>query len=286
MSSPKTATTSSTRNSPTTSQRILIKYGGNAMKDPALQASLLEKIAQLHHVGNEIVLVHGGGPFIGTMMERLGMKYEFIGGHRKTDPATMEVVQMVLKGQVNSELVRILLKHGVKAVGISGKDARMVTASKREMSNAKGDRIDLGQVGDVAEVDARLIHALLRNKFMPVIAPISIGADFTDFNVNADICAGAIAGALHVDQFFLLTDVDGLMQDKDDPSTIMHELTVSEINQLQTGVIQGGMLPKVDACLIALEEGAKTCRILNGTKPDQLLDALLGSTDVGTTITF
>lgn len=285
MSSPETATDSSSKSS-TTSQRILIKYGGNAMKDPALQATLLEKIAQLHHVGNQIVIVHGGGPFIGTMMERLGMEYEFVGGHRKTDPATMEVVQMVLKGQVNSELVRLLLKYGVKAVGISGKDARLVTASKREVANKKGDRIDLGQVGDVSEVDARLIHALLRSKYLPVIAPISIGADFTDYNVNADICAGAIAGALHVDQFFLLTDVDGLMEDKDDPSTIMHKLTVSEINQLKAGVIQGGMLPKVDACLIALEEGAKTCRILNGTKPDQLLDALLGSTKVGTTITF
>lgn len=286
MSNPETESISSSKKNASTSQRILIKYGGNAMKDPKLQAALLEKIAQLHHVGNEIVVVHGGGPFIGSMMERLGMEYEFIGGHRKTDAEAMEVVQMVLKGKVNSELVRILLKHGVKAVGLSGKDARMVTAKRRELVNKKGDKLDLGQVGDVTDVDARLIYDLLRKRYLPVIAPVSIGRDFEDYNVNADICAGAIAGALHVDQFFLLTDVDGLMEDKDDPSTIMNELTVTEINQLKAGVIQGGMLPKVDACLMALEDGAKACRILNGTKPDQLLDAILGSNKVGTTITF
>lgn len=269
-----------------TGQRILIKYGGNAMTDPALQAQLLEAVAQLYHAGAQLVVVHGGGPVIAELLERLGHQSAFVGGHRVTDAAAMDIVQMALKGRVNSELVRHLAASGIPAVGLSGKDARMVTARQRRPTGPDGHPIDLGQVGDVIAVDTKLLFTLLSQHFLPVVAPVSMGEDGTDYNVNADSFAGALAGALMVHQFLLLTDVDGLMVDINDPDSLLRSLSLDELDALPTGTITGGMIPKTEACVTALQQGAQACRILNGTKPRQLADSVRPGSDIGTRITL
>ncbi len=259
--------------------RLLIKFGGNAMKNPAIQQNVLENICHLRRSGYDVVLVHGGGPAISETLEMAGIKSEFIGGHRKTDTNAMRYVEMALKGRVNGELVRIINGMGVRAVGISGKDGGMILAKMRihkEVEEGKITEKDLGRVGDVKNINPKLVEILLKSGYVPVIAPIAIGPDGDDVNINADMFAGHLAGALEAGRYIVLTDVDGLLRDKDDPSTLIHQFSVNDVKKEMGGIIKGGMIPKCDACIVAVESGVEKAEIANGTTRDILLKLISG----------
>lgn len=257
------------------------------MTDESLKRSILKQICALKQKGYRVVIVHGGGPFIQAALTEAKIESEFIDGHRKTTPQALEYVEMALKGRVNGSLVSIINALGYKAVGLSGKDGGLVRASKRlhqREVDGKKESVDLGQVGDVAAVRPEIISLLLDNDFVPVITCLADDEQGHSYNINADMFAGHLAGALAAAQYLVLTDVDGLLRDKDDARSIIHELTLAEVQQLvKDGTIQGGMLPKMESCAIALREGAKAARILNGTKPDRLA-ALSQEKQVGTHI--
>ena len=267
---------------------LLFKYGGNAMTNITLKKQVLKNMCDLKEKGYQVVIVHGGGPFIKQTLEEVNIDSEFIDGQRKTTPEAMEYVEMALKGRVNGSLISIINGMGHKAVGLSGKDGQTVTAKKRlheHTKNGKTELVDLGQVGDVESVDTSLIKLLLENDFIPVITCIASDKKGNDYNINGDLFAGHIAGALSAKQYIILTDVDGLMLDKDNPTSIIHELKVAEINHLkEIKCIQGGMIPKMDSCEIAIEKGAKQARIINGTIPEQIL-SLFKNQKMGTSIT-
>ncbi len=267
---------------------ILFKYGGNAMTNQLLKKQVVKSMCDLKEKGYQVVIVHGGGPFIKQTLEEVNIESEFIDGQRKTTPKAMEYVEMALKGKVNGSLISIINAMGHKAVGLSGKDGQTVTAKKRlhkHTKNEKTEMVDLGQVGDVESVDTSLIKLLLKNDFIPVITCIASDKKGNDYNINGDLFAGHIAGALSAEQYIILTDVDGLMLDKDNPASIINELKVAKINHLkEIKCIQGGMIPKIDSCEIALEKGAKLARIINGTIPEQIL-ALFENQKLGTSIT-
>jgi acetylglutamate kinase len=267
---------------------ILFKYGGNAMTNQNLKTEILKRICALKHKGYQVVIIHGGGPFIKQTLKKANIESEFIDGLRKTTPEAMEYVEMALKGKVNGSLVSIINGMGYKAVGLSGKDGQTVIAEKHMHElheNGKVRLVDLGQVGDVASVDSTLIELLLENDFIPVITCIASDKEGMDYNINGDLFAGHIAGALSAEQYIILTDVDGLMLDRDDPASIIRNLKVAGINQLkEIKCIQGGMIPKMDSCEIALRKGAKLARIINGTAPEQI-SAIFENQQPGTTIT-
>ncbi len=253
---------------------LLFKYGGNAMSDDRLKKTILQNIGKLKDKNVHIVIVHGGGPFIKQALENAKIKSEFIDGQRQTSPEAFEHVEMALKGKVNSQLVRIINSLGYNAVGLSGQDGQSVVAKKRQHKTMVNDQlkpVDLGRVGDVSHVNPELIKLLLQNEYIPVISCTAADKTGIGYNINADMFAGHLAGALHADQYIVLTDVDGLMQDKDDPSTLMNEIKLQQLKALvDNGTIQGGMIPKIESCEIALKSGAHTARIINGTKPDQI----------------
>jgi acetylglutamate kinase len=267
---------------------LLFKYGGNAMRSADMQEAVIQAICQLKSEGAQIILVHGGGPFIQKMLDIGSVESEFIEGHRKTSPEALKYVKMALKGQVNLDLVSLINKNGQTAVGLSGIDGKMVQATKRfhqQTINGQTRAIDLGQVGDVETVDTRLIRTLLAQNIIPVVTCVAADENGNEYNINADMFAGHLAGALGVDQFVVLTDVDGLMEDVKDPDSLYTQLAVTDLKDLhQRNIIKGGMIPKVESCKIALEEGAHSARILNGTKPEQFIATLRGE-EVGTEIT-
>lgn len=266
---------------------LLFKYGGNAMTDPDLKVRVLESICSLKKEGHNVVVVHGGGPFIKFALEKANIVSEFIDGQRKTTTEAMEYVEMALKGKVNGSLVSIINAMGFKAVGLSGKDGKIVIAEKRmhkQVVNGKDEIVDLGQVGDVATVNPELIRLLLDNDFIPVITCLASDQSGNDYNINGDMFAGHIAGSISADHYVVLTDVDGLLLDKDDPGSIIREVGLSElINLKEKGIIQGGMIPKIESCEIALNSGAGFARIINGTVPEQI-SALFANREVGTVI--
>ncbi|MBE0422703.1 MAG: acetylglutamate kinase [Lutibacter sp.] len=267
---------------------LLFKYGGNAMTNQSLKKQVLKNICDLKEKGFQVVIVHGGGPFIKQTLDEVKIESKFIDGQRKTTLKAMEYVEMALKGKVNGSLISLINGMGHKAVGLSGKDGQMIIAKKRlhqQTINGKTEMVDLGQVGDVENVDVTLIKLLLENDFIPVITCLASDKNGNDFNINGDLFAGHIAGALSAEQYIILTDVDGLMLDKDNPASIIRELKLSEINHLkEIKCIQGGMIPKMDSCEIALEKGAKLARIINGTVPEQI-SALFENQKLGTIIT-
>ena len=266
---------------------VLIKYGGNAMVEQTSKENVIADIRILKENGLHPVIVHGGGPAIKQLLGDVGKESEFIGGHRKTDEDAMGYVEMALSGNVNGEIVKLLNNAGCDAVGITGKDGNMVTAVKRHHEvevDGKQQVIDLGHVGNVSRVNTRLIKTLLENDYIPVIAPIGFGEDLKDYNINADMFAGHLAGALQVDHFILLTDVDGLMADIDDPDSIIRELTTDQADNEMGRSIQGGMIPKVESCIIALKEGVHRAHIVNGMRPNPLTKAVLGTEPMGTLI--
>ncbi len=266
---------------------LLFKYGGNAMTDPELKLGILTNICSLKEDGYNVVIVHGGGPFIKLTLQQAGIESEFIDGQRKTTREAMEYVEMALKGKVNGNLVSLINSLGYKAVGLSGKDGQTVIAGKRlhkRVVNGDTEIVDLGQVGDVEEVDPGFINLLLENDFIPVITCIASDKNGDDYNINGDMFAGHIAGAVSAQQYVVLTDVDGLLLDKDTPESMIASVSISELEVLKKqGVIQGGMIPKIESCEIALKNGAESARIINGTVPGQIKD-LFANRVVGTTI--
>ncbi|TVR14990.1 MAG: acetylglutamate kinase [Balneolaceae bacterium] len=267
---------------------VCIKIGGNALTDITVKQQISHQIAELIKLNIKPVLVHGGGIEIKKLLDEVGVKSEFIGGHRKTDAVSIRFIEMALSGGVNKELVSLLNGASVKAVGISGKDANMVIAAKRMHTNNKNgedNSTDLGFVGDVEKIDTNLIHFLLKSDFVPVLSPISSGYNGETYNVNADMFAGHIAGALKAEKLVALTNIDGLLEDLENPASLIHHLTIDEAKDLFGTVINGGMIPKIEACFTALNQGVKSAHIINGTKKGTLLRILRTDEPIGTTIT-
>jgi acetylglutamate kinase len=260
-------------------QTVVIKYGGAAMVNDALRTEVLKDIVLLEHVGLRPVVVHGGGPEISEMMRRLGKEPQFVGGHRVSDAATVEIAQMVLTGKTNPDLVAAIHQRGGRAIGLSGKDGAMVIARKQS-----GEK-DLGFVGEVAEVDPSLVQGLVAQGFIPVIAPIAAGAGGETYNINADHLAGRIAGPLGASKLVLLTDVRGVLSDRSDPDSLVSELTEAAARQMISDKqIESGMIPKVQACLDALKGGVERCHIIDGRLPHALLMELLTDVGIGTMV--
>lgn len=255
---------------------IVIKYGGGAMAQGSLEEALALDVVLMWYVGIRPVVVHGGGPQIGQLLKRLGKESTFVGGMRVTDPETMEVVEMVL-GKINKDIVSLINRHGARAVGLSGKDAELIRA--RKLSRVD---IDLGLVGEVREVNVDVIEALQKGGFIPVIAPVGVGEEGLAYNINADIVAGAVAGALKAEKLILLTDVPGVM---DREGRLLRSLTAQQARLLiQEGVIREGMIPKVQCCLEALQKGVGKAHIVNGTIPHAMLLEVFTDRGIGTEI--
>lgn len=263
---------------------VVVKYGGHAMGDEATARNFARDMVLLEQSGVNPVVVHGGGPQIGAMLNKLGIKSEFADGLRVTDKATVEVVEMVLAGSINKQIVGFINNAGGRAIGLCGKDGNMVTARKVERSESDGKpAIDLGFVGDPAKVDATVLEQVLGRELIPVLAPVALGAEGETYNVNADTFAGAIAGALAAKRLLLLTDVPGVL-DKD--RNLIKELRIGEIPALiADGTITGGMIPKVETCIYAIEQGVEGVVILDGKIPHAVLIELLTDHGAGTLIT-
>jgi acetylglutamate kinase len=266
---------------------VLVKYGGNAMIDEDRKHGVIADVCALKSLGAVPVIVHGGGPVISELLDEVGMETPFVGGHRKTDRDAMGYVEMALSGKVNSEIVKLITCHGYRSVGISGKDGGLVTAAKRIHEVREGDRVrrsDLGQVGDVTSVDTHLLKTLLAAGYIPVIAPIGVGDDLEDYNINADMFAGHVAAAVDAAAFIVLTDVAGVFLNLDDPATLIPEFTPHAARDEIGRIIRGGMIPKIESCLVALEGGVGEARIISGMTEHALLTALLTDERTGTTI--
>ncbi len=258
---------------------VVVKYGGAAMVDAGLRTEVLKNVVLLDHVGLHPVVVHGGGPEISEMMRRLGKEPEFVDGQRVSDAETVEIAQMVLTGKTNPDLVTSIHQQGGRAIGLSGKDVAMVVARKH------GTAPDLGNVGEVAEVDASLVRGLISQGFIPVIAPIAAGPDGETFNINADHFAGRIAGPLQASKLVLLTDVRGVLEDRSDPDSLISELDAGRARKMiAEGGIEAGMIPKVQACLDALDGGVRRCHIVDGRLPHALLMELFTDVGIGTMV--
>jgi acetylglutamate kinase len=266
---------------------VVVKYGGHAMTDDALRHSFARDMVLLKYVGVHPVIVHGGGPQISATMDRLGIEAQFVAGLRVTDEATMEVVEMVLVGKLNKEIVATINLHGGQAVGLSGKDANLITATKKRLSRATtpggpAELVDIGLVGDVKAINTSIIKVLESNGFIPVIAPTGVGQQGESYNINADTVAGDIAAALQAEKLLFLTDVEGIL-DRD--KKLLPTLNAEAIHALQhDGVIDGGMLPKVEACLDALEQGVAKTHIIDGRVPHAVLLELFTDRGIGTEI--
>ncbi|WP_296614776.1 acetylglutamate kinase [Sphingomonas sp.] len=268
-------------------QTFVIKYGGHAMGDPEAQRDFAEDVVLLKAVGINPVVVHGGGPQIGAMLKRLGVESEFIGGLRVTDAATAEVAEMVLAGKINKEIVGWIAALGGRAVGISGKDANLVIAEK--VTRTEPDRnsgierhVDLGFVGEPVTVDPSILKNLARDGFIPVVAPVALGVDGETYNINADTMAGSIAGALGATRFFLLTDVAGVLDKAGDLQTDLDRATIEAMKA--DGTISGGMIPKVDTCVAAVEAGVGAAVILDGRVPHGMLLEIFTRRGAGTLV--
>ena len=257
---------------------IVIKYGGNAMVNEQLKQQVMEDIALLWLIGVKVVLVHGGGPEINDIMGKLGKKAEFVDGLRVTDKETVDIVQMVLAGKVNKSLVTLLQMKGGHAVGLSGIDGGMIEAE------IKDER--LGYVGRITKIRPQPINDLLEKNYIPVISTVASDRHGNVYNINGDTAAAHIAGALHAERLLMMTDIAGILRDKDDPSSLIPEITIAEANKLhEEGVISGGMIPKVDCCIEAIREGVKNVTILDGRISHSILMELLTDEGAGTMVT-
>ncbi|NMC75171.1 MAG: acetylglutamate kinase [Geobacteraceae bacterium] len=265
---------------------IVIKYGGHAMSDEALKRSFALDIILLKYIGINPVIVHGGGPQINETLKRYGIVSEFVRGMRVTDAATMGVVEMVLTGQVNREVVGYINRHGGKAVGLSGKDGGLLLCEKllQELAGEDGtmESVDMGFVGKILRVDPTIIETLEKERFIPVIAPIGVGAGGESYNINADLVAGKIAGALKAEKLILLTDVSGV---KDRDGNLLTSIHLPEVPRLiDDGVITGGMIPKVTCCVEALQEGIGKAHIIDGRVEHAVLLEIFTDVGIGTEI--
>ena len=258
---------------------VVVKYGGNAMLNEELKQAVMEDIVILSTIGIKVVLVHGGGPEINKMLDKIGKESKFVDGLRYTDAETMEIVQMVLTGKLNKDIVGILLQKGGKAVGLSGVDAGLLRAHKTEK--------DLGFVGDVKDVNPEIINTLLDKGFIPVVSTVALGeqGDLSNYNINADTAAAKIAIALKAEKFVQLTNVPGILRNIEDPSTLIKRIERTAIGSLKaTGIIAGGMIPKIECCETALAGGVPRTHIIDGRVPHSLLIEMFSDRGIGTMI--
>ena len=256
---------------------VVVKYGGNAMINEDLKQQVMEDICLLWLIGVKVVLIHGGGPEISETMKRLGKKSEFVNGLRVTDKETVDIVQMVLAGKVNKTLVNLLQMKGGHAVGLSGIDGGILEATMKDEA--------LGYVGEITKIRTQPITDLLEKYYIPVVSTIASDRQGNTYNINGDTAAASIAGALGAERLIMMTDIAGLLRDKDDPSTLIPAVTVSEAKQLfEEGVISGGMIPKVDCCIEAIEKGVKHVVIMDGRVPHSILMELLTDEGAGTMV--
>ena len=256
---------------------VVVKYGGNAMVNDQLKQQVMEDITLLWLIGVKVVLVHGGGPEINELMQKVGKIPQFVDGLRVTDKETVDIVQMVLAGKVNKDLVKLIQSKGGHAVGLSGIDGGILEA---EVKNEA-----LGYVGRITKVRTKPIEDMLENHYIPVISTVASDHNGNSYNINGDTAAAVIAGALGAERLIMMTDIAGILQDKDDPSTLIPRITVSEAKKLyENGVISGGMIPKVDCCIDALDKGVGVVVIMDGRVPHSILIELLTEEDTGTMV--
>ena len=267
---------------------IVIKYGGSTMEEERVKRSFALDVVLLKYIGLNPVVIHGGGPQIGEMLTKMGKKSQFVEGMRVTDRETMDVVEMVLVGKVNKEIVSLINQQGGKAIGLSGKDARLITAKKLKLtkSHGKGEKpevIDIGMVGEVKAINPGVIEALEKENFIPVIAPVGVGEGGETYNINADLAAGKIASALRAEKFILLTDVEGVMDEK---HRLIPTLNAKQAKRLiAKKIISSGMIPKVNCCLDALKEGVAKAHIIDGRVEHAILLEIFTDVGIGTQIT-
>ena len=270
-----------------TGATVVVKYGGHAMVDQGLKQNFALDIILMKYVGLNPVVVHGGGPQIGKFLQRLSIKSEFVDGMRVTDRQTMDVVEMVLAGSVNKEIVNLINKNGGRAVGLSGKDGGLIRAKKMKYLKQRGNDqppeiIDIGMVGEVIHIDTGVLEALIERQFVPVIAPVGAGEGGETYNINADLVAGSIAAALKARKLILLTDTSGVL---DKQGSLISTLTSQEARALMAeGVIHGGMIPKVNCCLEAIARGVKKAHIIDGRKEHAILLEVFTKGGIGTEI--
>lgn len=264
-----------------TGKTIVIKYGGNAMNDPETVRTIMQDVAALEIVGVKPILVHGGGPEINGMLNRVHIEPQFSAGLRVTDEKTMEIVQMVLAGKINKNVVSLLNTLGVRAVGLCGKDANLIEVKKYVPESGA----DIGFVGEIVAVNDALLTAL-SDDYIPVISSIGTDKNGNSYNVNADTAAGAIGGAVKAEKLIFLTDIDGIRKKENDPKSLISRITVKEIEKMiASGAIGGGMIPKVRSCIDAIAKGIKSVQIVNGTIPHSILLELFTDSGVGTMVT-
>lgn len=268
---------------------VVIKYGGHAMLNPELKEGVLTDAVLMKYVGINPVIVHGGGPDITNMLKRVGKESRFIGGLRVTDKETMEIVEMVLVGKINKEIVAGINRIGGLAVGLSGKDANLFEAVKkyRKTRTPEGmeELADIGFVGDIDKVNPEIVETVISRGYIPVIAPVAVGEAGESYNINADYAAGRLAAALDADKLIILTDVEGIMADRSNPGSLISELHVDEAQTLiDRGKIDGGMIPKVECCLDALSGGVKSTHILDGRVPHAILLEIFTDEGIGTMV--
>ncbi len=257
---------------------VVVKYGGNAMIDENLKMQVMEDVALLWLIGVKIVLVHGGGPEISELMEKLGKKTQFVDGLRVTDKETVDIAQMVLAGKVNKTLVNLLESKGGRAMGISGMDGRLIEAT------VKDER--LGYVGKITNINIEPVMDLLEKNYIPVISTIGCDREGNSYNINGDTAAAFIAGALGAERLIMMTDIAGVLRDKDDPDSLIHYVSIKEAEELKKqGVVSGGMIPKIDCCIEAINEGVKNVVIMDGRVPHSILMELLTDEGAGTMVT-
>ncbi len=256
-------------------QTVVVKYGGNAMLDPELKSAVMSDIVLMQLVGINVVVVHGGGPEINAMLKKIGKESKFIGGMRYTDEETMEVVQQVLAGKVNKDLVQRLEDAGGRAVGLCGLDGSLLKADRLEEN--------LGFVGEIREVNAEIIHNAAQSGYVPIVSTVAAGYHGEVYNINADVAAARIAAEIGAMKLILMTDVRGLLRDKDDESTIIPVVNVSDVNKLKKeGIISGGMIPKIDCCVDAVRRGVGRAHIIDGRIPHSILVELFTDEGIGT----
>jgi len=264
---------------------IVIKYGGHAMVDDELKKAFADDIIFLKQAGIKPVVVHGGGPEINKLMKKVGKEPKFLSGLRQTDAETIELVEMVLSGKINKEVVAGINTLGGKAIGLSGKDAHSIKAKKYEDPSESGEGNDYGYVGDVESIDPYILHVLVNEGYVPVISPIGLGIDGFGYNINADIVAGNIAASIGAQKYICLTDIKGILKDPDDKDSLISRLSLDEARTLQgSKCLSGGMLPKLESCITAVEGGVAKAHIIDGRVKHAMLIELLTNEGIGTMV--
>lgn len=270
-------------------KKIMIKYGGHAMIDDDAMASTARDTVLLKYVGMEPLVVHGGGPEISRSMDKLGKEPKFIKGLRVTDEETMEIIKMVLVGKINTNIVSQICYHDGNGIGVSGKDSQLIYAHKKPASKIDtGDgveEVDLGLVGEIDCVNTDLLEMFTSNDYIPVISPVGMAEDGTSLNLNADTAAGEIASAIDAEKLIILTDVPGVLRNPEDPDSLIQKIKVDDVPKLiEEGVISGGMIPKIETCVKAIEGGVESCHIIDGRKKHSILLEIFTKNGIGTMI--